>query len=203
MRSMNVAHAARASPATWATPRATARLEGREGAKAAKAEAERARRERGKGRLTDEQLEALGPVSLTDSLADRRAMGTISVRTNRTDLSAKTVYCILKQRQAVEHLFKTYDDTLGFEATWMRSDEAMEGLLFLNHLSATIATDITEMIYDAGHSRDTSYRDCVEMAKRMRACRFADGGWQAVPPVKKRLPLYESLGMDPFDLSLL
>ena len=182
---------------------ATARLEGREDAKAAKAEAERARRERGKGKLTDEQLEALGPVSLTDSLADRKAMGTISVRTNRTDLSAKTVYCILKQRQAVEQFFKTYDDTLGFEATWMRSDEAMEGLLFLNHLSATIATDITEMVYDAGHSRDTSYRDCVEMAKRMRACQFSDGSWQAVPPIKKKLPLYESLGMDPYDLGLL
>jgi transposase len=182
---------------------ATARLEGREDAKAARAEAERGRRERGKGRLSDEQLAKLDPVSITDSLADRKAMGTISVRTNRADLSAKTVYCILKQRQAVEQFFKTYDDTLDFEATWMRSDEAMEGLLFLNHLSATIATDITEMIYDAGHSRDTSYRDCVEMAKKMRACRFADGGWQAVPPIKKRLPLYKELGMDPYDLRLL
>ena len=182
---------------------ATARLEGREDAKAAKAEAERARREQGKGKLTDEQLTKLDPVSITDSLADRRAMGTITVRTNRTDLSAKTVYCILKQRQAVEQFFKTYDDTLDFEATWMRSDEAMEGLLFPDHLSATIAADLAEMIYDAGRSRDTSYRDCVEMAKKMRACRFADGGWQAVPPIKKRLPLYRELGMDPYDLRLL
>ena len=41
------------------------------------------------------------------------------------------------------------------------------------------------------------------MAKKMRACRFADGGWQAVPPIKKRLPLYRELGMDPYDLRLL
>ena len=165
--------------------------------------AERARRELGKGRLTDEQLAKLEPVSVTDSLSGRESMGTITVRTSRSDLSAKAVYEILKQRQAVEQFFKTYDDTLDFEATWMRSDEAMEGLLFLNHLSATIATDIIEMVYEAGHARDTSYRDCIDMAKKLRACQFSDGTWQAVPPIKKNLQLYSDLGIDPYDLRLL
>jgi hypothetical protein len=79
-------------------------------------------------------------------------MGTVAIRTDRTDLSASAVYGIYKQRQAVEQFFKTYGDTLGMDATWMRSDEAAEGLLFLNHLSAVIATDILEAISAAGHS---------------------------------------------------
>ena len=182
---------------------ATARLEGREDAKAAKADAERKRRERGKGRLSDEQLAELGPSRIADALADRESMGTITIRTNRQDLSAKAVYEIFKQRQAVEQFFKTYDDTLDFDATWMRSDEATEGLLFLNHLSATIAVSVSELIYDAGHARDTSYKDCVQMLRKVRACEMADGSWQVVPPIKKLLPFFEKLGVDPFDKTLL
>jgi len=90
-----------------------------------------------------------------------------------------------------------------FDATWMRSDEAMEGLLFLNHLSATIATEIQEIIYNSGHARGTSYKDCMELAKQMRACQYADGSWQAVPAIKKRQDLCDDLGLDPYDLSLL
>jgi hypothetical protein len=59
------------------------------------------------------------------------------------------------------------------DATWMRSDEATEGLLFLNHLSATIATRILESISAAGHSRDVSYRDCMQVLRKVRACRTA------------------------------
>ena len=66
------------------------------------------------------------------------------------------------------------------DATWMRSDEAIEGLLFLNNLSATIATRILEAIAAAGHSRDVSHRDCVQMLRKVRACR-TPWGWQAAP----------------------
>ena len=88
------------------------------------------------------------------------------------------------------------------DATWMRSDEATEGLLFLNHLSATIATRILESISAAGHSRDVSYRDCVRMLRKVRACRTPDG-WQAVPVQRKVGALCGKLGIDPADLSLL
>lgn len=77
-----------------------------------------------------------------------------------------------------------YGDTLGLDATWMRSDEATEGLLFLNHSSATVATKVLEAIAAAGHSRDISYRDCVQMLRKVRACRTPQG-WQAVPVQRK------------------
>ena len=181
---------------------ACARVEGDSDARAARREAEARRRSRGSGRPGDERLAALAPVDVSRALGDRPGMGTAAIRTDRTDLSARAVYEVYKQRQAVEHLFKTYGDTLGMDATWMRSDEATEGLLFLNHLSATIATAILEAIAAAGHSRDVSYRDCVQMLRKVRACRTPDG-WRAVPVQRKVGALREKLGVDPTDLSLL
>ena len=129
-------------------------------------------------------------------------MGTIAIRTDRTELSSQAVYEIYKRRQAVEQFFKTYADTLEMDATWMRSDEATEGLLFLNHLSATVATRVLGAIAEAGQDRKVSYRDCVQTLLKVRACRTA-GGWSAVPVQRKVRALCEKLGVDPADLSLL
>lgn len=71
------------------------------------------------------------------------------------------------------------------DATWMRSDEATEDLLFLSHLSATVATATLEAIAAAGHPRGVSYRDCVHALRKVRACRMGDGTWRAVPVKKK------------------
>ena len=139
---------------------------------------------------------------MSRALGDRPGMGTAAIRTDRTDLSARAVYEVYKQRQAVEQFFKTYGDTLGMDATWMRSDEATEGLLLPSHLSATIATAIPEAIAAAGHSRDVSYRDCARMLRKVRACRTPDG-WQAVPVQRRVSTLCRKLGIDPMDLSLL
>ena len=139
---------------------------------------------------------------MSRALGDRPGMGTAAIRTDRTDLSARAVYEACKQRQAAEHLLKTYGDTLGMDATWMRGDEATEGLLLPSHLSATIATAIPEAIAAAGHSRDVSYRDCARMLRKVRACRTPDG-WRAVPVQRKVGALCEKLGVDPTDLSLL
>ena len=80
---------------------------------------------------------------MTKHIPTRRP-ATVAIRTDRTDLSVSAVYGIYKQRQAVEQFFKTYGDTLGMDVTWMRLDEETEGLLFLNHLSAVLATDMLE-----------------------------------------------------------
>ncbi len=139
---------------------------------------------------------------MSRALGDRPGMGTAAIRTDRTDLSARAVYEACRQRQAAGHLLKTYGDTPGAGATWMRSDEATEGLLFPSHLSATIATAILEAIAAAGHSRDVSHGDCARMLRKVRACRTPDG-WQAVPVQRRVSTLCRKLGIDPMDLSLL
>ena len=129
-------------------------------------------------------------------------MGTAAIHTDRTDLSARAVYEACKQRQAAEHLLKTYGDTLGTDATWMRGDEATEGLLLPSHLSATIATAIPGAIAAAGHSRDAGHGDCARTPRKVRACGAPDG-WRAMPARRRVGALRGKLGIDPTDLSLL
>ena len=126
-------------------------------------------------------------------------MGAAAIRADRTDLSARVAYEACRQRQAAGHLLKTYGDTLGTDATWMRSDEATEGLL-PSHLSATIATAIPGAIAAAGHSRDAGHGDCARMLRKAGARRTPDG-WQAVPARRRVSTLRGKLGIDPMDLS--
>ena len=69
-------------------------------------------------------------------------------------------------------------------------------------LSATIATCILKASAAVGHSHEVSYRDCVQMLRKMRACRTPDD-WQAVPGQRKVGALCGKFGIDPTDLSLL
>ena len=129
-------------------------------------------------------------------------MGAAAIRADRTDLSARAVHEACRRRRAVEQFFKTYGDTPGAGATWVRGGEATEGLLFPSHLSATIATAIPGAIAAAGHSRDAGHGDCARMLRKVRACRTPDG-WQAVPARRRVSTLCRKLGIDPTDLSLL
>ena len=100
----------------------------------------------------------------------------------------------------MEPFFKTYGDTPGAGATWVRGDEATEGLLLPSHLSATIATAIPGAIAAAGHSRDAGHRDCARMLREAGA-RGTPDGWQAVPARRRVSTLRGKLGIDPMDLS--
>lgn len=139
---------------------------------------------------------------MSRALGDRPGMGTAAIRTDRTGLSARAVHEACRQRRAVEQFFKTYGDTLGTGATWMRGNEATECLLFPSHLSATIATAIPGAIAAAGHSRDAGHGDCARMLRKAGACGTPDG-WQAVPARGRVSTLRRKLGIDPTNLSLL
>ena len=86
-----------------------------------------------------------------------------------------------------------------YGATWMCSDEAMEGLPLLGHPSAMIATDAAETIYDARHTHDASHgnccRDCQEDEDLLLRKREQAGDI----PEQLKLSLYESLRMSPYD----
>lgn len=104
----------------------TKRIEKQNRAMVLKKGREIARREKGKGCRTDEELEALEPITIREAYADKEEMGTITLKTNRTDLNAFQVYSIYKQRQAIEQFFKTYGDTMSYEASYMGSNYTEE-----------------------------------------------------------------------------
>lgn len=74
------------------------------------------RREKGKGKHTDEQLSELRPQDLKQVLESTSEMGTVSIRTNRLDLNSHQVYRTYKQRQAIEQFFRTYGAGMDFDA---------------------------------------------------------------------------------------
>ncbi len=79
-----------------------------------------------KSRLSDKELSSLVPLDMADSIKDKVAAGTITIKTNRKEMNARQVYVVYKQRQAIEQFFKTYDNTLGYDSSYMRNDYSFE-----------------------------------------------------------------------------
>ena len=142
-------------------------------------ERERQRRLRGKGQYTDAELDAMRPLRLSDVLAGNPERGTISIRTDRLDLNSRQVYSIYKQRQTIEQGFKTYDDSLMGDSSYMHSDAGFEAWLFLNHLSMMMVYDAAEEIYRKGLSNKYSFDMFRKLLTKIRAMRNADGGYPA------------------------
>lgn len=167
-----------------------------------KKEKEIARRGKGKGRLTDEELESLEPITIREAYADKEEMGTITLKTNRTDLNSFQIYSIYKQRQAIEQFFKTYGDTMFYEASYMRNNYTEEAWLFLNHLSSIIGVNAIEEIASIGESRNISYKDLTQTLLKIKAGRI-DGKWFVYPIKKSVQKMCEKMQFDPNDLTAL
>lgn len=103
--------------------------------RAAKVSSEDKRRSKGRGRLTDEELADLKPIDTAELIQNKHGIGTLIIRTNRTDLNGAQVYCLYKTRQQIEQSFKCYDDTLDQDSSYMQDPDAFEGWLFINHIA--------------------------------------------------------------------
>ena len=158
-------------------------------------EAENKRRAKGKGRLTDEDLKKLQPVKMTDFYRDHPEMGTITIKTNRLDMNSAQIYHMYKQRQAIEQFFKTYDDTLEFESSYMRNQVSEEAWLFLNHLSAMIGIKCVMNIALLDESKNISFRDITDTIRKITASKI-NGEWQIAPMKKATQSLVEKLGFE-------
>ena len=141
------------------------------------------RRKNGKGCLTDDDLKKLEPLTVKDIFSNRREMGTITIKTNCTNLNCFQVYCIYKQRQTIEQFFKTYGDTMEQEASYMRDNYSEEAWLFLNHLSGIIGVEAIEHIASIGESKNISFKDLVQTLVKIKAT-LSNGAW-TIQPVKR------------------
>lgn len=166
-----------------------------------KKEREIERRARGKGRLSDEELSHLVPKDVHDVLAANPGMGTITIETTRTELNAEQVYALYKQRQQIEQCFKAYDDSLGFDSSYMHDDTSMEAWLFLNHLSLMMEYDALSEIYLNGRQKDVSFEDLREALQKVKAVKL-NGKW--IPSVrrKKIAEIAAAVSFDPWSISL-
>lgn len=158
------------------------------------------RREKGKGRLTDEELKNLEPMSVKDAFSNHREMGTITLKTNSIDLNCFQVYCIYKQRQAVEQYFKTYSDTMDQEASYMRNNYSEEAWLFLNHLSSVLGVKAIEHIGAVDESKNVSLRDLTQTLIKIKAT-LMNGSWSVFPIKRSVRSLCSKLAFDARDMN--
>ena len=164
-------------------------------------EKERKRREKGKGRLSDEELARLVPKDMHDVLRDHPGMGTITIETTRTELNARQVFAMYKQRQQIEQCFKAYDDSLGFDSSYMHNDTSMEAWLFLNHLSLMMEYDALSEIYLNAEDRNVSFEDLREALQKVKAVKIS-GKWVAAVRRKKIDEIASAVSFNPWTISL-
>lgn len=175
---------------------ATLRMEKRNNTIALAMEREQDRISKGKRRrLTDEELESLKPVSLQECLEGKASMGTITLRTNNFSLNGSQVYNLYKRREAIEDFFKSYDNSLDFSSSYMRNRYSEEAWLFLNHLSAIMAFDILDEIYQLGQTNQISLSDFRTTLSHVFADKI-DGTWKLARITKKKGNFLSLFGLD-------
>ena len=173
----------------------TARLEKENKTIALMKETEEKLRSKGKRRLTDQELDALQPISFKEAYEDRVGIGTLALRTNDMELNGEQVYYLYKRRQAIEEFFKTYDDTLDFSSSYMRDENSEEAWLFLNHLSSMMAFSIMDEIYLKGKSKDVSLKDFISILSRVHADKV-NMEWHCAKITKKRADFAKTFNLD-------
>jgi IS4 transposase len=127
-----------------------------------------------KSRLNDEELSTLVPIKIADIIKDRVSTGTITIKTNRKELNARQIYSIYKQRQAIEQFFKTYDNTLGYDSSYMRSDYSFEAWLFINHLCMMMSMDAMREISNIDVSKNISLDDLIKTLRKIKVIKIDD-----------------------------
>ncbi len=155
---------------------------------------EQKRREKGKGKLTDDELNSFKIVDAMDVIQKAKETGTITLKTN-TKLEAKEVYEVYKKRQAIEQFFKMYDNELGFSKSYMRTDYSLEGWLFLNHISITMGIDLINKIDKQQKTKDISLRDAITLLKKIKTSKIDNKFYINKIPKKTRI-LLEALDIN-------
>lgn len=145
-------------------------------------------------------LESLEPLTVKDAYADKEEMGTITLETNQTELNAFQIYSIYKQRQAIEQFFKTYGDTMFYEASYMRNNYTEEAWLFLNHLSSIIGVNAIEEIASIGESKNISYKDLAQTLIKIKTGKSGEK-WIVYPVNKSVQKICEKMQLNPYELA--
>lgn len=144
-------------------------------------------------------FEKLFPTSITDVINSLTEAGTITLVSNRQDISAEEVFKLFKVRGNVEQFFDSYDNTLDLDATYMRDTDTMEACLFLNHLSAEMQSLAQLEVAKIGQSKNISFADLRCLLGKIHATR--EGNTWTVSYIKGEVKDFcEKLNFNPEEL---
>lgn len=81
----------------------------------------------------------------------KERFGIYVIKTNINEFNLETIYKYYKSRFEIEYMFDTMKNTLGFDKTYMHSDESIESWAFINHISILL----TQRVYDLLRKEDS------------------------------------------------
>ena len=76
--------------------------------------------------------------------AKRNTIKDYWAKTNIEDFTLEKIYNYYSSRAEIEYMFDTLKNTLGYDKSYMRSDETIESWAFINHVSILL----TQKVYD-------------------------------------------------------
>jgi transposase len=124
--------------------------------------------------LSEKASSSLVHIEIADAIKEKVSAGTITIKTNRKEMNARQVYAMYKQRQAIEQFFKTYDNTLGYDSSYMRNDYSFEAWLFINHVCMMMSMNAIEEISNIGESKNISLDDLITTLRKIKATKIDD-----------------------------
>ena len=156
---------------------------------------EELRRKKGKGKLSDVELDKLSPVDIPEMLRGCQSIGTFVLKTNRLDLNSQQIHHLYKTRQEIEQTFKSYDNTLDCNASYMRDIHSFEAWLFINHLALQMLYGVLDLISAQELTSEYSFNDLVSYLKGVRV-NLINGNWYLAKITKKTKELCERLDIN-------
>ena len=123
--------------------------------------------------------------------AAEKRMGTIAVITDLR-VSGEIVYDMLKSRSEIEQAYDTFKNTLDADRTYMRTDEGMQGWMFVNFIALMLLYRIYNILRKKDLLSRYSPRDVIEHLGRVHKLKAADE-WKMSEIPKKSRKIIEDL----------
>lgn len=119
--------------------------------------------------------------------------GTFAVISNLIE-EPEEIFLRYKSRCGVEVLFDGVKNILGNDHTYMQTDEALEGWMFINHLSLQIHHKIYAILKEKNLLSKYSIRDFITFLSNIRKVKINDS-WVLEPTIDKQKKLMKDLGI--------
>jgi len=100
--------------------------------------------------------------------------GTIALLSNLTDTTPEKIYSQYKSRGAIEQLFDSFKNLLDADKTYMRTDEGLEGWMFIHYIALTWYYKIYSALMDQNLLTKFSVNDVLQRASKIKKININD-----------------------------
>lgn len=111
------------------------------------------------------------------------------------DLDLGVVYEIYNSRWLIEIFFRTQQTEMGLDTTGVQSDYNVIASNFVDYLASIMVADSLTFFDDLGLLEKNTYGDLMNVMRRMKMTRTADGQWRLNKVAKVDLGIIEKTGL--------